>query len=94
MLRGLMDASYLSVLFLLHHLLLYIVGIYLCQVVCYLFCRFPYVCSIVIWLLGNLFSHFKIFLWNVVFVVKGSFKRDLVGVAVVRERCQLPWIIG
>ena len=90
-----MDASYLSVLFLLHHLLLYIVvGIYLCQVVCYLFCRFPYVCSIVIWLLGIYFPIFKIILWNVVFVVKDLFKRDLFGVAVVRERCQLPWIIG
>ena len=48
-------------------------------------------CDLVV---GNLFSHFKIFLWNVVFVVKDLFKRDLVGVAVVRERCQLPWIIG
>jgi len=45
-------------------------------------------------LLGIYFPVFKIILWNVVFVVKDLFKRDLFGVAVVRERCQLPWIIG
>ena len=50
--------------------------------------------SFVIWLLGIYFPVFKIILWNVVFVVKDLFKRDLFGVAVVRERCQLPWIIG